>query len=97
MALSLSEEEILAETVKLYPVLYDKQAPGYKEKDVVFNAWNKVADKLEFVENLGLARVNFLYFDLRFLRLRSNSNNKSFFSSCSHISNQWNLILWVIF
>ena len=51
MALPLIEEELLAETVKLYPVLYDKRAPGYKEKDVVFNAWGEVADKLDFVEN----------------------------------------------
>ena len=51
MSLSLNEEEILAENVKLYPVLFDKSAPGYKDKDVVFNAWGAVAEKLEFVEN----------------------------------------------
>ena len=51
MALSLIEEELLAETVKLYPVLYDKRAPGYKEKGVVFSAWGEVADKLDFAEN----------------------------------------------
>ena len=51
IALSLIEEELLAETVNIYPVLYDKRAPGYKEKDVVFNAWGEVADKLDFVEN----------------------------------------------
>ena len=47
MALSLNEEEILAERVKLFPVLYDKSYEGYKEKDVVKNAWEKVG--LKFV------------------------------------------------
>ena len=51
MALSFIEEELLGETVKLYPVLYEKRAPGYKQKDVVFNAWGEVADKLDFIEN----------------------------------------------
>ena len=51
MALSLIKEELLAETVKLYPVLYNKRTPGYKEKDVVFNVWGEVADKLDFAEN----------------------------------------------
>ena len=45
--------KILAENVKLYPVLFDKSAPGYKDKDEVFNAWGAVAEKLEFVENGG--------------------------------------------
>ena len=51
MALPFIEEELLGETAKLYPVLYEKRAPGYKEKDVVFNAWREVADKLDFIEN----------------------------------------------
>ena len=49
--LSLKEEEMLAEKVKHFPVLYDKQVKGYKERDVVTNAWNTVASDLEFVEN----------------------------------------------
>ena len=31
---------LLCEEVKQYPVLYDKQMKGYKEKDVVSNASN---------------------------------------------------------
>ena len=35
MSLSIKEEEEqLFETVKTFPVLYDKAAKGYKEKDV---------------------------------------------------------------
>ena len=34
MSLSIKEEEQLSETVKEFPVLYDKAAKGYKEKDV---------------------------------------------------------------
>ena len=48
--LSSKEEEMLAEKLKHFPVLYDKQAKGYKEKDVVTNAWDAVASDLEFVE-----------------------------------------------
>ena len=36
---------------RLYPTLYDKSDKGYKERHVVMNAWNKVAEKLEFVED----------------------------------------------
>ena len=50
-SLSLQEEEILSEKVKQFPVLYDKTVKGYKKKDVVKNAWNKVAESLDFVEN----------------------------------------------
>ena len=49
--LYLKEEEMLAEKVKHFPVLYDKQVKGYKERDVVTNAWDTVASDLEFVEN----------------------------------------------
>ena len=45
-ALSLKEEETPAEKVRQYPVLFDKTARGYKEKDVVKNAWEKVAESL---------------------------------------------------
>ena len=33
--LSLKEDEMLAEKVKHFPVLYDKQVKGYKESDAV--------------------------------------------------------------
>ena len=42
---------MLAEKVKYFPVLYDKQVKGYKERDVVTNAWDTVANDSEFVEN----------------------------------------------
>ena len=47
--LSLKEEEMLAQKVKHFPVVYDK---GYKERDVVANARDTVASDLEFVENV---------------------------------------------
>ena len=34
---------MLAEKVNYFPVLYDKQVKGYKERDVVTNAWDTVA------------------------------------------------------
>ena len=38
MSLSIKEEEQLSDKVKEFPVLYDKAAKGYKEKDTVNNA-----------------------------------------------------------
>ena len=43
-SLCLADEERLAETVKAFPCLHDKTKKGYKEKDVVTNAWNSVAN-----------------------------------------------------
>ena len=44
--LSLQEEEVLAEEVRIYPCLFDKSNKAYKEKDAVFNAWKAVAEKV---------------------------------------------------
>ena len=35
--ISLQQEEVLAEKVKLFPVLYDKKCKGYKERDFFFS------------------------------------------------------------
>ena len=37
--------------VRLYPTLYDKSDKGYTERYVVIKAWNKVAEKIDFVED----------------------------------------------
>ena len=37
--LFLQEDEILAEKVKVFPVLHDKRVKGFEEKDAVQNAW----------------------------------------------------------
>ena len=58
--LSLKEEEMLTEKVKHFPVLYDKQVMGYKERDVVTNAWDTVASDLGFVENGNIICFAFL-------------------------------------
>ena len=42
-ALTLQEQGILCEEVKKYPVLFDKQLIGCREKYVVTNTWNAVA------------------------------------------------------
>ena len=49
--LALADEERLSEKVKMYPCLYDKTTKGYKEKDVLQNSWNAVAELYEFVED----------------------------------------------
>ena len=49
--LCLVDEERLSEIVKTLPCLYDKTTKEYKEKDVSTNAWNKVTEQLDFIED----------------------------------------------
>lgn len=49
--LNLKKEELLCEKLREFPVLFDKSHKGYKEKVAVENAWNEVADGLDFIEN----------------------------------------------
>ena len=49
--LSLKEKEQLAEAVRTYPCLYDKNKTEYKDKNVCEIVWGKVIEKLEFMEN----------------------------------------------
>ena len=49
--LSLVDEEKLSETVRNFPVLYDKSKKGYKGRDAVQNAWTEVARSLDFIEH----------------------------------------------
>ena len=57
-ALTLQEQWILCEKVKQYPVLFDKQLKGYREKDVVTNTWNAVAKEIEIRRFLLFSRKN---------------------------------------
>ena len=50
-ALSVQENEELAEVVRKYPCLYDKSRKEYKDKTVVENAWKEVANQLDFIQN----------------------------------------------
>ena len=52
------EEEMLAEKVQGFPVLYDKRVEGFKEKNAVQNAWEKVAESLDFAENGNFIRAS---------------------------------------
>ena len=47
----LAEDELLAEAVRKYPALYDKRLKDYKDRNVCRNAWEKVANSLDFVED----------------------------------------------
>ena len=60
VSLSLREDEILSEKVRLYPCLYDKSHKSYKEKDVVQNAWQEIAEELEFITD-GMYALLFLF------------------------------------
>ena len=54
--LCLQEEEMLPEKVEGFPVLYDKRVKVFKEKDSAQNAWEKVAESLQFAENSNFIR-----------------------------------------
>ena len=56
--LTLQEEEILCEKLKRYPVLFDKQLKGYKQKDVVANSWIAVPKEIETGRFLLLSYKN---------------------------------------
>ena len=56
--LCLHKQEMLAEKVQSFPVLYDKRVTGFKEKDAVQNAWEKVAESLDFEENGNFIRAS---------------------------------------
>ena len=59
-----SEEE-LSETVRGFPVLYDKSRKWFKEIDASKNAWDGVVTALEFTQT-----SNYFYFNLfHFLKL----------------------------
>ena len=66
--LSLVEEEKLSETVRNFPVLYDKSKKGYKERDAVKNAWTEVARSLDFIENWDDAKNLFENFKKQYLK-----------------------------
>ena len=50
-SLTLGEDELLAERVASYPCLYEKICKEHKEKDAVENAWKKVAEESDFIDN----------------------------------------------
>ena len=54
----LPEQGILCEKVKQYPVLFDKQLKGCREKYVVTNAWNAVVKEIEIGRFLLFSRKN---------------------------------------
>ena len=57
-ALTQQEKGIICEKVKQYPVVFDKQFKGYKEKDAVTSAWNAVAKEVEIGRFLLFLRKN---------------------------------------
>ena len=50
-SLKVGSTGLICEKVKECPVLYNKQVKGYREKDVVINAWNAGAKDIESIEN----------------------------------------------
>ena len=47
------------EQIRNCPCLYDKSEKSFKERDVNKNAWSKVAEKLDFLQN-GIYKYFFL-------------------------------------
>ena len=50
-SLSIQKEELLMEEIRSYLCLFDKSKMSFKEHDVNRNAWSKVAEKLNFIQN----------------------------------------------
>ena len=50
-SLSIQKEELLMEQIMSYLCLFDKSKMSFKEHDVNRNAWSKVAEKLNFIQN----------------------------------------------
>ena len=69
--LSLEEKEQLVKAVRTYLCLYDKNKKEYKDKNVCENAWGKVVEKLEFIENGKCFQI--------FLSLCSSEIERNFF------------------
>ena len=67
-SITLLQEENLAEYVKKYPCLFDKTDKGFKEKDVVNNAWDEIATNLDFVEN-GKFILTFSHYYFNYCRV----------------------------
>ena len=49
--LDINQEENLWELVRQFPVIFDKSHKGYKEKDAEVNAWNEIANSLDFIHD----------------------------------------------
>ena len=49
--LSLIQEENLCEIIQNYSAIFDKPCKWYKERDSVTNAWEGVANSLEFIRD----------------------------------------------
>ena len=58
-SLSLEKNEQLSEVVREFHCLYDKSKKEYKDKNIVENAWELVAEKLEFLSD---GKKNSCYF-----------------------------------
>ena len=49
---------MLIEQISTYPCLYDKSKISYKQRGVDRNAWSKVAEKLDFIQN-GICKCRY--------------------------------------
>ena len=68
---SLVDEDTLSETVRNFPLLYDKSKKGYKERDAVQNTWTEVARSLDVIEKWDDAKNVFENFKKRYLKKRN--------------------------
>ena len=58
VSLDISRKEELSETVRSFPVFYDKSHKGFKEKNAIKNACDGVATAFEFIKT-----PNYFYFN----------------------------------
>ena len=50
--LGLIQKESLCEIIHNYPVIFDKSCKAQKERDAITNAWEEIANSLEFISDV---------------------------------------------
>ena len=56
-ALTVQENEELAEVIRKYPCLYDKSKKEHKDKNVTENAWKEVAELRFFFKHSKVKKI----------------------------------------
>ena len=67
----MSKDEILAEAIRKYPVIYDKGRKGHKDKNMVANAWANVVKECD-LEDVASAQRLFANLKKRFNKRRKD-------------------------
>ena len=73
------QEENLCELVRQFPVIFAKSHKGYEENDAEVDAWNEIANSLDFIPDgmnyiLAIIQIKHDSLDIKTLFVRSFQN-----------------------